>query len=55
MTELSLFADAPLSLIAKKAGVGQGTMYRHFPNRETLVLEAPSARCGIPQTARPSS
>ncbi|UUU19626.1 TetR/AcrR family transcriptional regulator [Streptomyces sp. DSM 40750] len=39
LAELSLFADAPLSLIAKKAGVGQGTMYRHFPNRETLVLE----------------
>ncbi|MGC0405172.1 AcrR family transcriptional regulator [Streptomyces sp. SAI-126] len=39
LTELSLFADTPLSLIAKKAGVGQGTLYRHFPNRETLVLE----------------
>lgn len=39
LTELSLFADAPLSLIAKKAGVGQGTLYRNFPNREALVLE----------------
>ncbi|CAM5720346.1 TetR/AcrR family transcriptional regulator [Streptomyces canus] len=39
LTELSLFADAPLSLIARKAGVGQGTMYRNFPNREALVLE----------------
>jgi AcrR family transcriptional regulator len=31
--------DASLSSIAKKAGVGQGTFYRHFPNREALVLE----------------
>ena len=32
----------PLSLIAKAAGVGQGTLYRHFPSREALgaaVLE----------------
>jgi AcrR family transcriptional regulator len=29
----------PLSAIAKKAGVGQGTFYRNFPNREALVLE----------------
>lgn len=28
----------PLSSIAKMAGVGPGTLYRHFPNRETLVL-----------------
>lgn len=25
--------------IAVRAGVGQGTLYRHFPNRESLVLE----------------
>jgi AcrR family transcriptional regulator len=25
--------------IAKRAGIGQGTMYRHFPTREALVLE----------------
>jgi len=24
--------------VAKKAGVGQGTLYRHFPTREDLVL-----------------
>jgi AcrR family transcriptional regulator len=30
--------DASLNSIAKKAGVGPGTLYRHFPNRETLVL-----------------
>ncbi len=37
--ELTLCADAPLSSIAKKAGVGQGTFYRNFPHREALVLE----------------
>ena len=26
-------------MIAKKAGVGQGTFYRNFPSREALVLE----------------
>jgi AcrR family transcriptional regulator len=30
--------DASLNSIAKTAGVGPGTLYRHFPNRETLVL-----------------
>ncbi|WP_221354067.1 TetR/AcrR family transcriptional regulator [Streptomyces beigongshangae] len=39
LAELTLCADAPLSVIAKKAGVGQGTFYRNFPNREALVLE----------------
>ncbi|MFF6984365.1 TetR/AcrR family transcriptional regulator [Streptomyces sp. NPDC008343] len=39
LTELTRCPDAPLSAIAKKAGVGQGTFYRNFPNRETLVLE----------------
>ncbi|MEU6819278.1 TetR/AcrR family transcriptional regulator [Streptomyces atriruber] len=39
LAELTLASDAPLSLIAKKAGVGQGTFYRNFPNRESLVLE----------------
>ncbi len=37
--ELTRRADVPLSAIAKKAGVGQGTFYRHFPHREALVLE----------------
>jgi AcrR family transcriptional regulator len=31
-------ADAPLHAIAKRAGVGQGTLYRHFPSREALLL-----------------
>ncbi|MEU1348313.1 TetR/AcrR family transcriptional regulator [Streptomyces sp. NPDC005775] len=39
LVELTRAADAPVSAIAKKAGVGQGTFYRNFPNREALVLE----------------
>ncbi|BCK66781.1 TetR/AcrR family transcriptional regulator [Streptomyces sp. RPA4-5] len=39
LAELTRSADAPLSAIAKKAGVGQATFYRNFPNREALVLE----------------
>jgi AcrR family transcriptional regulator len=31
--------SASLNSIAKKAGVGIGTLYRHFPTREALVLE----------------
>ena len=29
--------DCSLDEIAKRAGVGPGTLYRHFPNREALV------------------
>ena len=29
--------DAPLDDIVKRAGVGAGTLYRHFPTREVLV------------------
>lgn len=29
--------DAPLDDIAKRAGVGPGTLYRHFPCREALM------------------
>ena len=29
--------DASLDLIAKKAGVGPGTLYRHFPSRDDLI------------------
>lgn len=31
---------APLSSIAKKAGVGQGSLYRHFPDRLALAIAA---------------
>ena len=30
--------DAPVREIATKAGVGMGTIYRHFPNRPALVI-----------------
>lgn len=39
LAELTRSSQAPLSVIARKAGVGQGTFYRNFPNREALVLE----------------
>lgn len=29
--------DAPLEKVAAEAGVGIGTLYRHFPNRQTLI------------------
>lgn len=29
--------DAPLDEIAKRAKVGAGTLYRHFPNRDALI------------------
>jgi len=39
VVELTSDPAVPLSTIAKKAGVGQGTFYRHFPTREKLVFE----------------
>ncbi|MER5883388.1 TetR/AcrR family transcriptional regulator [Streptomyces sp. NPDC001941] len=39
LAELTRDPDVPLSGIARKAGVGQGTFYRHFPDRESLILE----------------
>jgi AcrR family transcriptional regulator len=33
-----LGANASLDEIAKKAGVGPGTLYRHFPTREELLV-----------------
>jgi AcrR family transcriptional regulator len=35
---LEVAGDASLNQIAQQAGVGPGTLYRHFPNREALVL-----------------
>jgi AcrR family transcriptional regulator len=29
--------DAPLDVIARRAGVGSATLYRHFPTREVLI------------------
>jgi AcrR family transcriptional regulator len=41
---LAVFAksgvDAPIREIAKKAGVGVGTVYRHFPERSDLIAAA---------------
>ena len=31
--------ELKLNAIAKRAGVGQGTLYRHFPAREDLLAE----------------
>src|SRR3984957_16390558 len=40
-TALAVFAtsgvDAPMREIAEKAGVGVGTIYRHFPQRSDLI------------------
>ncbi|MGI5270253.1 TetR family transcriptional regulator [Nonomuraea sp. CA-218870] len=30
--------DAPLNMVARAAGVGQGSLYRHFPDRVSLAL-----------------
>lgn len=30
--------DAPLSAVAREAGVGQGSLYRHFPSRNSLAV-----------------
>ncbi|MFQ3561331.1 TetR/AcrR family transcriptional regulator [Streptomyces gramineus] len=37
--ELSAATSASLSAIARTAGVGIGTLYRHFPTREALIME----------------
>jgi len=31
-------ADAPLDLVARRAGLGRGTLYRHFPDRGALLV-----------------
>ncbi len=30
--------EAPLTLIASRAGLGAGTLYRHFPDRDAVIL-----------------
>src|SRR5258708_34451063 len=30
--------DAPFEDVAREAGVGQGTLYRHFPTRDRLLV-----------------
>ena len=39
LTALTECSDVSLNSIAKQAGVGNATLYRHFPTRESLVLE----------------
>ncbi|HLH58986.1 MAG TPA: NAD(P)H-dependent oxidoreductase [Streptosporangiaceae bacterium] len=34
-----LGAEAPVSVIAERAGVGIGTLYRHFPTKENLIRQ----------------
>ena len=38
--------DARLDEIARRAGVGSGTLYRHFPTREALVEAIFAERVG---------
>lgn len=38
-TALAGDGETTMQAIAKTAGVGQGTIYRHFPTREALLIE----------------
>jgi AcrR family transcriptional regulator len=38
--------DVPLEKIADRAGVGRGTLYRNFPDREALLAAALQVRLG---------
>lgn len=38
--------DVPLDTIAASAGVGPGTLHRHFPTKEALVAAVVAARLG---------
>lgn len=45
--------DVPVDVIAEKAGVGVGTLYRHFPTKERLCAAILLQRlAGIPADAR---
>lgn len=37
--EVGASGDLRLNAVAQRAGVGQGTLYRHFPTRESLLAE----------------
>jgi AcrR family transcriptional regulator len=39
LAALTESSDVSLNAIAKRAGVANATLYRHFPSRESLVLE----------------
>ena len=38
-TAIAAAGEVKLNAIARQAGVGQGTLYRHFPTREDLLAE----------------
>ncbi|MGW2103846.1 TetR/AcrR family transcriptional regulator [Streptomyces olivaceoviridis] len=46
--------DTSLKSIARRAGVGQGTLYRHFPTRESLMLQVYGAEVDELVTAVPA-
>ncbi|MGP4046961.1 TetR/AcrR family transcriptional regulator [Streptomyces sp. 2A115] len=46
--------DTSFKSIARRAGVGQGTIYRHFPTRESLVLEVHGEKVDELVTAVPA-
>jgi AcrR family transcriptional regulator len=43
--------SAPLSSVAKRAGVGQGSLYRHFPDRIALAVAVFDDNLGELETA----
>ena len=45
-------ADASLDEIAKQAGVGPGTLYRHFPTRDALIAAVYHTEVGKLATAQ---
>ena len=45
-------ADISLNAVAKRAGVANATLYRHFPTREDLILGGLPARGRSTHTSR---
>src|ERR1700743_1859209 len=46
--------EVKLNAIARQAGVGQGTLYRHFPTRDNLLAEVYREDVGELVTAAPA-
>ncbi|WP_338704209.1 TetR/AcrR family transcriptional regulator (plasmid) [Streptomyces sp. Q6] len=51
---LAVPGDTSMKSIARRARVGQGTLYRHFPTRESLVLQVYEAEVDDLVTAVPA-
>ncbi len=51
--ELDRNPTASLQSVAKAAGIGQGTLYRHFPDRDALLLAAYGREIGALTSAAP--